>query len=62
MEQLQVKTAIYVGDTIDDIVAASAADILSVGVVENAETGQRLKDAGAIKVLDSVNRIVELIE
>jgi histidinol-phosphate aminotransferase len=64
MEKLGVSSAMYVGDTIDDVQAAIAASAIPVGVLskgaEVSERGELLRAGGARVVLDDVNDIVEV--
>lgn len=55
-------TALYVGDNIDDAVAAEAAGVPFVGVLprrsaERRHRGTRLKDLGALTILGGVNEL-----
>lgn len=65
MERMGTERAWMVGDTVDDIRAARAAGVVSLGVVapgdDECETTDALLDAGAARVLESVERILELL-
>ena len=65
MVQLGVSKAWMIGDTPDDVRAAVAAGVLPLGIVApgaDPETHTAaLEDAGAVKVLDSVASLLELV-
>lgn len=65
-EKLGVKRAIYLGDTIDDMKAATAAGVIPIGVLnEDRDKKTRtelLKQNGAQHVLPSVNLILEVLK
>jgi histidinol-phosphate aminotransferase len=64
IEKLGVSSAMYVGDTIDDVQAAIAASVIPVAVVsrgaEVREQRELLQAGGARVVLENVNDIVEV--
>lgn len=64
LQQLQVQSALYLGDTIDDMIAAKSAGVTPVGILtrESANSEQKilLKQYGAVEVLEHVNEILEL--
>jgi histidinol-phosphate aminotransferase len=66
MEKIGAQYALYVGDTIDDLQAATAASAVPVGVVsKGAEVGERrelLERYGAVLVLEDVKTIVEVLK
>lgn len=65
LNHLNVKEAIYLGDTVDDMKAAKAAKIIPVGVLNGNETNdQQLKSLvqnGARVVLKNINDIMEMM-
>jgi len=66
LKKLNTKNAIYLGDSIDDMKAASSAKILPVGILtpetQNAKQIDLLKKWGAVEVLNSVNDVLELFQ
>ena len=64
MDRLNIKSAVYLGDTIDDMVAASKANIIRIGILtEDCDIKKQtelLKSFGAVKVLDRANNIKEI--
>jgi len=66
MKKLGVKRAVYLGDNIDDIKAAVAADITPVGVINKSTSKKEqirlLKGHGARYVLENVNEILEVLK
>ncbi len=60
MEQLQIIRAVYLGDTVDDMKAATAAGIRGIGVSSSPDEPdrQRLVEHGAVAVIRNVNDIV----
>ncbi len=66
LKTLSTNSAIYLGDTVDDIKAACAAHIIPVGVLcddGNKEVVKdRLQQSGATLVIDDVNQIMEILE
>jgi HAD superfamily hydrolase (TIGR01548 family) len=66
MKSLGVRSAVYVGDTIDDLQAAMGASAVPVGVVrkstEEREQRQLLSHHGAQLVLGDVNEIAEVVK
>lgn len=66
MKKLGIKRAVYLGDNIDDIKAAVAADIIPVGVVNKSTSKKEqirlLKGHGARYVLENVNEILEVLK
>ncbi len=65
LKKLQVKKAAYLGDTIDDMKAASAAKITPIGVLTDNDRSAKqidlLKNNGAVTVLNDVNEIADLL-
>ena len=67
MKRLEVSEAYYLGDTVDDMETAVNADIKGIGIippgVKDVKTLTKLlTDNGAVKVLNSVNDIAEVIK
>jgi HAD superfamily hydrolase (TIGR01548 family) len=64
MEKLAVKRALYLGDTIDDMKAAKAANIIPIGVINNGdhENINLLQENGARLILNHVNDIQEILQ
>lgn len=66
MEVMNVDSAVYVGDTIDDMYAARRAKIEGIGVYPPGFESKWLKELmvknGAKVVLDNVNQINEVLE
>ena len=66
IKQLKVKRAIYVGDNVDDVVAAKAAGITPVAVLQdNSANYKKKKDKftalGAKHILQSVNEVYGML-
>jgi len=64
MKALGVKRAVYLGDNVDDMKAAKAADIVPIGVIfgKDAEGIKRMLAAqGAKEIIMSVNDVVEVL-
>lgn len=57
MEQHPDAPLTYVGDTVDDARAAAAARVPFVGVSPKPATATRLRELGAIAVIDDINAI-----
>jgi phosphoglycolate phosphatase len=53
MEELGILNAIMVGDRVEDILAAKAAGIDSIGIAHSFHNSQTLKSAGALYAFDS---------
>lgn len=53
--------AILVGDSISDIVAAKAGNVLAVGVLTGQCSGKELLDAGAYKIITSIAELPPLL-
>ena len=52
----------YVGDTVDDARAASAAEVPFIGISEpGSRSAQLLEEEGAIAVLDDINQLEEML-
>ena len=66
MKALNVENAVYIGDTVDDIMAAKNAEIDGIGVYPPGFKSEELKklmiENGAKVVLDNVNQIKEVME
>jgi len=66
MKALNVENAVYIGDTVDDIMAAKNAEIEGIGVYPPGFKSEELKklmiENGAKVVLDNVNQIIEVLE
>ena len=66
MKALNVENAVYIGDTVDDIMAAKNAEIEGIGVYPPGFKSEELKklmiENGAKVVLDNVNQIIEELE
>ncbi|MBC8180572.1 HAD-IA family hydrolase [candidate division KSB1 bacterium] len=64
LQKLNTKNAIYLGDSIDDMKAASSAKIFPVGILtpetQNPKQIDLLKKWGAVEVLNSANDVLEL--
>jgi histidinol-phosphate aminotransferase len=66
LEKIQAKRAMYIGDTVDDITAASSAGIVPIAVLPPQAKDERelieiLKQAGARKVLNDINELCEVL-
>ncbi len=64
MEKLGVTGGVYLGDTVDDIRAALRARLVPLGVTApgaGRNTRRRLLEAGAVRVLNSVNKLEDWI-
>ena len=53
MEELGTSSAIMVGDRVEDILAAKAAGIDSIGIAQSFHNSQALKSAGALHAFES---------
>ena len=66
MSKLKPKNIFYIGDTIDDMQAATSAKIRGIGVLPRSDksetTKKLLKTNGAMVVLNNINDIVKLRE
>ena len=66
MNKIRTKSAVYVGDSIDDLHAARAANIEFIGVIapgcDRARCRAVLKDNGAKVILENVNQIVKVVK
>jgi len=66
LKKLNTKNAIYFGDSIDDMKAASSAKIIPIGILtsetQNSKQIDLLKKWGAREVLNSVNDVLELLQ
>jgi HAD superfamily hydrolase (TIGR01548 family) len=55
----------YIGDTVDDMIAAKEANAIPIGVINRAGRKNTLKkllmDHGAVFVLDDINKILEVL-
>ncbi len=65
LEKLNAKRAIYLGDNIDDMKAARAANIIAIGVLDQVSDKQHrvklLEQFGAKTVLGSVNEVSSIL-
>ena len=65
LRRLRVSHAWLIGDTPDDIRAARAAEVLPIGIVAHQDGIDTLRDAllvaGAARVLDNLNDLMELL-
>ncbi|MFC2160841.1 HAD family hydrolase [Acidobacteriota bacterium] len=65
LERIGADLAYYVGDTVDDMLAACASGLPAVGIAHDPENRRRqreiLRKAGAKAVLNDVNEIMEVI-
>jgi len=65
MQRLSASSAYFIGDTVDDMVAATEAGVIPVGVVSSGSDPKTQEEAlirhGASQILRSVNAIVEVI-
>ena len=66
LEQLKVRRALYLGDSVDDMQAARSAGITPVGVLPPQASGDEtfsglLTENGAVTVLKSVNDILSVL-
>jgi len=66
IKKMKAKDAIYLGDTIDDMKAATSAKITPIGILTDENRSQKqielLKNNGAHVVLDGVNDILEFLK
>jgi HAD superfamily hydrolase (TIGR01548 family) len=66
LKRLGTKSALYIGDSIDDMKAASSAKIIPIGVLsfdsQNPKQIDLLQKWGAKEVLNSVNDVLELLQ
>lgn len=65
LEELGRKSAVYIGDSIDDMKAAQNAKIRAIGVMPPNTSSVRLKQLlkanGAMKILDSITEIEQVL-
>lgn len=65
MEQLPGLGTYYIGDTVDDMIAARRANAIPIGVINPVgpknTLKKLLKDHGAVCVLDDINDILEVL-
>lgn len=65
MQRLSASSAYFIGDTVDDMVAATGAGVIPVGVVSSGCDPKTQEEVlirhGASRILRSVNDIVEVI-
>jgi HAD superfamily phosphatase len=64
---LNAKRALYVGDTIDDILSAASAGVTPVGIIPSQAANRRriegvFRKSGAKHILENVNKILEVLE
>ena len=62
MEELGTSSAIMVGDRVEDILAAKAAGIDSIGIAQSFHNSQALKSAGALNAFDSFTDFADSLE
>ena len=62
LDELNSKNAVYIGDSVDDIVAANNARIISIGIAKDKKKILALNKAGAKFVLSNVNELLEVIK
>ncbi len=64
-KELKVSRAVYLGDAVDDIIAAEAADVVPAGIIKNRnsnkEQAKLFYASGAAVILENVNQITELL-
>ena len=60
LKNINVTDAVYFGDTIDDMKAATAAGIIPVGVIGNQSDSSFIK-YGAISIITHINQIMEIL-
>lgn len=65
MQRLSASSAYFIGDTVDDMVAAIGAGVIPVGVVSSGSDPKTQEEVlirhGASRILHNVNAIVEVI-
>lgn len=65
LKKISVTEAIYVGDSVDDIVAAKSANVKPIGCIPPGVLASQLKKLlikyGAEKILDNINKIIDVI-
>lgn len=64
MKKFNSKRAVYIGDTVDDIISSKKAGIDSIGILtssSSSKTKDKLKKQGAKIVLESVNKLREVL-
>ena len=65
LKALSLKEAYYLGDTVDDMIAASRAGVIPIGVSQGGHETKfqiaLLKQHGAWKALTDVNSILEVL-
>ena len=65
MQRLSASSAFFIGDTVDDMVAAIGAGVIPIGVVSSGSDPKTQEEVlirhGASRILHNVNAIVEVI-
>jgi len=61
LKRLKVGSGWYVGDTVDDMLAAQAAGLHGVGIAPQSEQARLLKENGARYVLPGVEHLIEIL-
>ena len=65
LEKLECDEAFYIGDTVDDMMAAQRAKIVPIGIYnecgDKTEQSDLLLKYGAVSILDDVNNILEVL-
>lgn len=65
LKRIGKASAIYVGDSVDDMIAAKRANIRSIGCISPGVSAVQLKELltknGATKILDDINDIVQAL-
>jgi len=62
LKNMNVIDAVYFGDTIDDMQAATAAGIIPVGVIESgSESDSSLIKYGAMSIIPHINKLMEIL-
>lgn len=66
LQQMGIGDAVYVGDAVDDMIAAKAAGIKAIGVlppkIKSATLERRLREEGADAVIDNIKKITEVLK
>lgn len=65
LKELKTREGFYIGDTVDDMIAAREANVAPIGVSVGQKDGKQrdiLLDSGAQKVLHNINNLMEVLE